>query len=86
MLCKKVDGVLLSTYKTSADNSEYPSENPPENISGTEYDIAHVQWGGTWRMPTREEQKELVEQCEWEKDTYIGKTSIDKGLSYIRES
>ncbi len=37
-------------------------------------------------MPTREEQKELVEQCEWEKDTYIGKTSIDKGLSYIRES
>lgn len=58
--------------KTSTDINEYPSENPPENISGTEYDIAHVQWGGTWRLPTREEQEELVEQCEWEKDTYNG--------------
>lgn len=31
--------------KTSANEDEYPSANPPACISGTEYDIARVQWG-----------------------------------------
>ncbi len=33
-------------------------------------DAAHVNWGGSWRMPTREEQEELLEKCkiEW---TYV---------------
>lgn len=30
-----------------------------------DYDAAHVNWGGTWRMPTKEECKELVEFCTW---------------------
>lgn len=58
--------------KTSTDNSDYPGSDPPENISGTEYDIAHIQWGGSWRLPTKEEQDELVEQCDWEKGSYQG--------------
>lgn len=36
-----------------------------DNISGTEYDIAHMKWGGKWRMPTVEELSELVEKCTW---------------------
>ena len=36
-----------------------------EDISGTEYDVAHVKWGGSWRMPTLDECKELVNDCEW---------------------
>ncbi|MBR2459465.1 MAG: hypothetical protein IKB39_09475 [Bacteroidaceae bacterium] len=28
-------------------------------------DIAHVEWGGNWRMPTKEEFKELVDKCNW---------------------
>lgn len=28
-------------------------------------DVAHVQWGGRWRMPTKEEIQELVESCDW---------------------
>lgn len=30
-------------------------------------DVAHVLWGGTWRMPTRDEFKELMDadKCEW---------------------
>lgn len=28
-------------------------------------DAAHVNWGGTWRMPTDAEWKELREQCTW---------------------
>lgn len=36
-----------------------------EDISGTEYDVAHVQWGGSWRMPSNDEFEELFEQCSW---------------------
>ena len=35
------------------------------NICGTEYDLAHVKWGGLWRLPTITELKELKEQCSW---------------------
>ena len=31
-----------------------------------EYDVAHVQWGGSWRMPTIQEFEELLEKCTWE--------------------
>lgn len=31
-----------------------------ENISGTQYDAAHVRWGGDWVLPTTEQIKELA--------------------------
>lgn len=58
--------------KTSNNNDDYPSKNPPQNISGTKYDIAHTQWGGTWRLPTKDEQEELVSKCTWRKDSLHG--------------
>lgn len=36
------------------------------DISGTEYDVAHVKMGGTWRMPTAYEFVELAENCKVE--------------------
>ena len=33
------------------------------NISGTEYDAAHIKWGNKWRMPTAEELWELCHNC-----------------------
>ena len=30
------------------------------NISGTQYDVARVKWGGSWRMPSKEEFEELM--------------------------
>lgn len=30
-----------------------------------EDDVAHVKWGGNWRMPTRAEQDELRNSCTW---------------------
>ena len=30
-----------------------------------EDDAAHVNWGGTWRMPTYDEYRELVDKCTW---------------------
>ena len=37
-------------------------------ISGTQYDVAHVKWGGSWQLPTEEQVKELLDNCnegEW---------------------
>ena len=42
------------------------------DISGTEYDVAHVKWGGKWRMPTLDEVKELFEHCTNQYSTYKG--------------
>lgn len=36
------------------------------DIKGTDYDAAHVNWGGSWRMPTKNEFKELEKSCQWE--------------------
>lgn len=30
-----------------------------------EDDVAHVKWGGSWRMPTADEIKELNDKCSW---------------------
>ena len=30
-----------------------------------EDDVAHVKWGGGWRMPTKSEQDELLNNCTW---------------------
>ena len=37
------------------------------DIAGTSYDVAHVQWGGLWVMPSRDRLAELKEHCtrEW---------------------
>ena len=33
------------------------------DISGTEYDVAHVEWGGNWCMPTWDDIQELLDYC-----------------------
>ena len=37
-----------------------------------EDDAAHVNWGGTWRMPTKAEQVELCNNCTWDWITQNG--------------
>ena len=44
-----------------------------DNISGTRYDAARTNWGGSWRMPTKEELEELVDKCKWERAVQGGK-------------
>ena len=40
----------------------------PQNITGTQYDIATAKWGKDWRMPSKEDWKELIEKCKWTKE------------------
>lgn len=37
-----------------------------------EDDVAHVTWGGNWRMPTKKEMDELHDNCIWEWTTLNG--------------
>ncbi len=37
-----------------------------------EDDVAHVKWGGDWRLPTNEEMNELIDSCTWTWTTLNG--------------
>lgn len=41
----------------------YPTPNPPQIISSTQYDIAKYHWGDDWRMPTKHNIEELISRC-----------------------
>ena len=71
--------------KTSTNENEYPSANPPACISGTEYDIAHVQWGEKWRLPTVYEIDELVDACKWSfsSDRVTGKAPNGQQIVFL---
>ena len=36
------------------------------DIAGTQYDVAHVKWGGNWCMPNNNEFQELLDNCTYE--------------------
>lgn len=74
----------LSTYKWC--NGSYTTMTKYCNISDyghngftdtkttldPEDDVAHVKWGGNWRMPTKAEQDELRTNCTWTWTTLNG--------------
>lgn len=47
--------------------SSYSCRSLGSDIAGTQYDVAHVQWGGSWVMPSLDQIKELLDYCssEW---------------------
>lgn len=50
------------------------------SIVGTTNDVAYIEWGEEWRMPTRIQVNELVNNCEWKAGNYNGrKGMIGKG-------
>lgn len=51
-----------STY-THCDGSSSTCHNLGSDIAGTQYDVAHVKWGGSWVMPSEEQQDELINNC-----------------------
>lgn len=40
-------------------------KNIKKRILDTADDVANLEWGGDWRMPTREEVEELLWNCDW---------------------
>ena len=58
--CKGSDTTVT---KYCTDSSYGTVDN--KTVLDPEDDVAHVKWGGSWRMPTLEEQKELGTKCTW---------------------
>ena len=56
-----------STYDWSTyihcDGSAGTCHDLGSDIAGTQYDVAHVKWGGSWMMPSQEQILELVNKC-----------------------
>ena len=42
------------------------------SICGTQYDVAHLKWGGSWMLPSSEQMKELIDECKYELTTVNG--------------
>ena len=72
-----------STYKWYSGSSDSmtkyctSSTSGNDNIDGKtvldpEDDVAHIKWGGNWRMPTKAEQDELRNSCTWTWTTQNG--------------
>lgn len=61
--CNWADPTGENVYKNE---DTLPSANPPVSICNSDYDIAHVQWGKEWSLPTKEMQYELRTKCTWE--------------------
>lgn len=63
-----------STYKWCDADSDTIIKYCTEGIYGiidnksvleAEDDVAHIRWGGNWRIPTANEQQELYDNCDW---------------------
>ena len=70
-----------STYKWCNGSSDTQTKYCTDSSYGTvdnktvldkEDDAAAVNWGGAWRMPTKEEQNELYDSCNWTWTTQNG--------------
>ncbi len=50
------------------------------DISGDpQLDVARVKWGDTWRLPTKDEFQELIDNCTWEFENNTMKITADNG-------
>ena len=58
----------MTKYCTDSDNGTVDNKT----VLDPEDDVAHVKWGGSWRMPTSEEQRELLIYCDREWTTLNG--------------
>lgn len=51
-----------NTY-THCNGSGSTCHNLGSDIAGTNYDVAHLKWGGGWVMPSNDQQQELLDNC-----------------------
>ena len=60
------------TQPKSYYNESNYSYNANPTVLPLSADAARANWGGSWRMPTKEEQDELLDNCTWEWTTQNG--------------
>ena len=64
-------GSRITKYATG-----YSYSNVPDGLTELEMsdDVARVDWGGSWRIPTEEEMTELINNCNW---TWVTQNGIN---------
>lgn len=64
--------------KSIYDNStwQYHNVNLGADIAGTQYDVAHVKWGSTWKMPSNAQVMTLINNCNYAWTTQNGVTGM----------
>ena len=67
---KWYNGRCVTMTKYCANRSDGTVDN--KTVLDPEDDVAHVKWGGTWRMPTMVELYELYTNCTWTWTTQNG--------------
>ncbi|MDE7378672.1 MAG: hypothetical protein K2N13_06885 [Paraprevotella sp.] len=67
--CKRSDSdYSMTKYCTKS----YSGTVDNKTVLEPEDDVAHVKWGGSWRMPTKSEFDELINNCFWRWTTQNG--------------
>ncbi len=76
---EKYDWLVEGDYKWGIDDSASPNygmvkynSTDGKTILDSSDDAATANWGGEWRMPTREECQELLTNCTWQWTTLKG--------------
>ena len=64
----------LSTYKWCRGSSSIMTKYDYKTVLELSDDAANANWGGDWRMPTKEEQDELRTECFW---TWTTKNGVE---------
>ncbi len=74
----KESGYAWQSYCGADEFAEWstPPYNATTKILTPEYDAATANWGSDWRMPTKAEQDELRNNCDWEWTTDYNGTGI----------
>ena len=58
-------GEISTKSSYTEDNSKTYKKHMGDIAGNSQYDAARVNWGSTWRMPTKKEFQELKDQCIW---------------------
>ena len=69
------ESMKVNKYCQSSNSKYWGGPGTPDNKDTLESqdDVAHVKWGGNWRMPTYADYKELKDNCTWTwTDNYKG--------------
>ena len=66
------DNSAIYTYGKSRAELQSAGWVTSNGVLAPAHDAAHVKWGGSWRMPTKQELSDLCDNCDWARTTMNG--------------
>lgn len=65
-------GEVITYFDESGKKNKMSGKQSGDIAGNPTYDVARAKWGGSWRLPTEEEFKELIDNCTFE-HTRVGR-------------